>query len=94
MGMYYVMTYRYSVTVNDSVEPVSNDEDCTLLKLVPDSLLDEVATPKGERNTTPQHKKNSSYRPLGRDFTQHRTMAHQQKGMCSSRHSKIKEVYI
>lgn len=53
---YCVLTYQYSVTVNDSVEPVSNGEDCTLLKLVPDSLLDEAVSSKGARNTTPEHK--------------------------------------
>lgn len=60
METYCVLTYQYSVTVNDSVEPVSNGEDRTLLKLVPDSLLDEAVSSKGAGNTTPQHKKNSS----------------------------------
>lgn len=57
MEIYCVLTYQYSVTVNDSVEPVSNGEDGTLLKLVPDSLLDEAVSSKGAGNTTPQHKK-------------------------------------
>lgn len=57
MEIYCVITYQYSVTVNDSIEPISNGEDCTLMKLVPDSLLDEAASSKRERNTTPQHKK-------------------------------------
>lgn len=64
-----VLTYQYSVTVNNSVEPVSNGEDCTLLKLVPDSLLDEAVSSKEAGNTTPQHKKISSYTPSGGDFT-------------------------
>lgn len=93
MEIHCVIIYQYSVTVNDSVKPVSNGEDCTHLKLVPDSLLNEAVSSKGERNTTPQHKKLSSYRPLGRDFTPLRTMVHQQKGMCSSSHSKIKEIW-
>lgn len=93
MVIYDVIASQYPITVNDSVEPVSYSEDCALVKLVPDSLPDEAASSKGERNTTPQHQKNLSYRPLGRDFTQHTTMAHQQKGLCSSRHTKIKEVY-
>lgn len=66
--IYRLLTYQYSVTVNDSVEPVSNGEDCTLVKLVPDSLLDEAVSSKGAGNTTPQHKKLSSYTPRGRDF--------------------------
>lgn len=69
MGAYWVLTYQYSVTVNDSVEPVSNGEYCALLKLVPDSLLDEAVSSKRAGNTTPQHKNLSSYTPLGREFT-------------------------
>lgn len=65
-----LLTYQYSVTVNDSVKPVSNGEDCTLLKLVPDSLLDETVSSEREGNTTPQHKKKiSSSTPSGREFT-------------------------
>lgn len=32
----------------------------------------------------------SSYTALGRDFTQHRTMAHQQRNMCSNRQKKYR----
>lgn len=69
MEIYCLITYQYSVTVNNSVEPVSNGEDGTLLKLVPDSLLDEAVSSKKKQGT--QHlstKKPSSFRPLGRDF--------------------------
>lgn len=68
MAIYCILTYQYSVTVNDSMEPVSNGEDGTLLKLVPDGLLDEAVSSKGAGNTTPQHKKPASYKPLGREF--------------------------
>jgi len=69
MEIYRILTYQYSVTVNDRVEPVSNREDCALLKLVPDSLLDEAVSSKGAGNTTPENRKTlSSYRALGRDF--------------------------
>lgn len=93
LGSGNFLPYQYSVTVNDSVEPVSNGEDGAVFKLVPNSLLDEAISPEREGNTTPEHrgkkkrKTVSSYRPLGRDFTQHGTMAHQQRGMCSSRHT-------
>lgn len=68
MEIYCVITYQYSVTVNNSVEPVSNGEDCTLLKLVLDSLLDEAVSSKGEGNTTPQHKKALFLQTLGQGF--------------------------
>lgn len=71
------LPYQYSVTVNDRVEPVSDGEDGTLLKLVPDSLLDEAVSSKGEREHNTLAQKLSSYRAWGRDFTQSRTMAHQ-----------------
>lgn len=57
MEIYYILTYQYSVTVNDSVEPVSNSEDCAVLKLVPDSLLDQTVSSKEEGNTTPENTK-------------------------------------
>lgn len=70
MEMYCFLTYQYSVTVNDSVESVSNGEDGTLLKLVPDSLLDEaVSSKKGAGNTTPQHKKTLPSDPWAGIFT-------------------------
>lgn len=56
MEIYCVPPYQYSVTVNDRVEPMSDGEDGTLLKLVPDRLLDEAVSSKGAGNTTPQHK--------------------------------------
>lgn len=49
MEIYCVLTYQYSITVNNSVEPVSNSEDRTLLKLVTDRLLDETVGSKRNR---------------------------------------------
>lgn len=46
---------------------MSNGEACTLLKLVPDSLLDEAVSSKGG-NTTPQHKKLLFLLTLGQGF--------------------------
>ncbi len=63
MEIYCALTYQYSVTVNDSVEPVSDGEDCAVLKLVPDSLLYEAVSSKGAGNTTPQHKKSLPIHP-------------------------------
>lgn len=68
MEVYCILTYQDSVTVNDGIEPVSNGKDRALLKLVPDSLLDEAVGSKGAENTTPQHKEPASYGPLGREF--------------------------
>lgn len=65
-----VLTYQYSVTVNDSVEPVSNGEDCAFFKFVPDSLLDEDVSSERTGNTTPQQRKKLCFNtPLGREFT-------------------------
>ena len=78
------ITYQYSVTVNDSVEPVSDGEDSAFPEFVPDSLLDEaVGSKRTKGNTTPQQKQNSlPIEPEGNGFTWHKTMA-QSKGMCS-----------
>lgn len=81
-GVNVLFPYQYFVTVNDSVEPVSNGEDCAVLKLVPNSLLDEAVSSKKEQGT--QHlrikRRNLSFcRALGRDFTKPGKMSHQQK---------------
>lgn len=57
MEIYSVFTYQYSVTVNDSVEPVSYSEHRTLLKPVPDCLLYETVGSKRNRehNTLAQN---------------------------------------
>lgn len=51
-----VLTYQYSVTVNDSVESVSNGEDCAFFKFVADSLLDEDVSSERTGNTTPEQR--------------------------------------
>lgn len=57
-----------------------NAEDCALLKCVPVSLLDDTGSSKGEReHNTSAETKLSSYRPLGRDFTPHKTKADPQQ---------------
>lgn len=69
MEIYCILTYQYSVTVNDSVEPVSNGEDCALLKLVPDSLLDQAVSSKEAGNTTPENTKKLLFlQSLGQGF--------------------------
>lgn len=87
-GCYYTThsTHQYSVTVNDSVEPVSNSEDCALLKLVPDGLLDEAVSSRAAENTTPEHKNSLHIQPWAGILLNAEQW--RQRGWCSSRRKK------
>lgn len=47
---------------------MSNGQDCALLKLVPDSLLDEAISSKEAGNTTPENQKALFLYSLGQGF--------------------------